>query len=75
MKILVLTSTATRDKKVYVIIDKIVAYYEEHCTTVVRMIDGSYYYVEESAAFITRQLVSANVDSYTVYNSEENNEN
>lgn len=73
MKILVLTSTAST--KLYLIIDKIIAYGEEGEDTVIRMLDGSWHYVKESVDFITQQLVSAAINSYIVYNSEEHNEN
>ena len=69
MKILVLTNP--NGTKVYLIIDKIVSYYEEGDETVVRMLDGSWNYVQETVEFITQQLIDAEVSSYTVYSSEE----
>ena len=80
MKILVLTSTdsdgtTSTDSdgiKVYLIIDKIVAYHKTCVgSTVVKTTDGSWFYVKESPEFITNQLVDANANSYVVYNSEE----
>lgn len=70
MKILILTSTA--DVKMHFIIDKIVSYNQAGEESIVRMLDGSVHYVKESAEFITQQLVSAAVNSYIIYNSEEN---
>lgn len=71
MKILVLTAPYSDGAKIYLIVDKIVAYREEYGYTEVSMLDGHSYYVKESAAFITQQLTSAAINSYIVYNKED----
>lgn len=71
MKILVLTLTGNANKKVYLIIDKIVDYNADGEGSVVRMLGGEWHYVKESPEFITQQLTSAAINSYIVYNSEE----
>lgn len=71
MKILVLTAPYSDGAKIQLIVDKIVAYREEYGYTEVSMLDGHSYYVKESAAFITQQLTSAAINSYIVYNKEE----
>ena len=70
MKILVLTLIGSANKKVYLIIDKIVAYHADGEGSVVRTL-GEWYYVKESPEFITKQLVDADVSPYVVYDSEE----
>lgn len=71
MKILILTAPYSDGAKIHLIVDKIVAYREEYGYTEVSMLDGNSYYVKESAAFITQQLTSAAINSYIVYNKEE----
>lgn len=71
MKILVLTAPYSDGAKIYLIVDKIVAYREEYGYTEVSMIDGHSYCVKESVAFITQQLTSAAINSYIVYNNKE----
>lgn len=71
MKILVLTLTGSADTKIYLITDKIVSYHQEKEDTVVRLLDGSYQYVKETAEFITRQLVDANMSLDTIFNRKE----
>ena len=71
MKILVLTLTGSANTKIHLIIDKIVSYHQEKEDTVVRMLDGCWHYVKETAEFITRQLVDANVSLDTVFNRKE----
>ena len=61
MKILVLTAPYSDGAKIYLIVDKIVSYYEESGHTVVDMLDGYSYCVKEPAVFITQQLASAEV--------------
>lgn len=70
MKVLVLTLTGSADTKIHLITDKIVSYYQAKEETVVRMLDGCYY-VKETAEFITRQLVDANMSLDTVFNRKE----
>lgn len=69
MKILILTLDTTGEK-IQIIIDKIVYYYKDHTNTLIRTVSGACY-VKESPEFITQQLTSAAINSYTVYNSEE----
>lgn len=71
MKVLVLTLTGSADTKIHLITDKIVSYHQAKEETVVRMLDGCYYYVKETAEFITRQLVDANMSLDTVFNRKE----
>lgn len=71
MKILVLTLIGSANKKVYLIIDKIVDYHADGEGSVVRMLGGEWHYVKESPEFITNQLVDADTNPYVVYNSEE----
>ena len=73
MKILVLTSKGKSDKKIHIVIDRITVYYEEDEGegSVVRLLNGEWYYVKETPEFITNQLVDADVSPYVVYNSEE----
>lgn len=71
MKILVLTEPYSDGAKIQLIVDKIVAYYEEYGHTAVALLDGHTYYVKESADFITQQLTSAATGSCIVYNKEE----
>lgn len=71
MKILVLTLTGSANTKIHLIIDKIVSYQQEKEDTVVRMLNGDWHYVKETAEFITRQLVDANVSLDTVFNRKE----
>lgn len=71
MKILVLTEPYSDGAKIHLIVDKIVAYHEEYGHTAVDLLDGHTYYVKESADFITQQLTSAAINSYIVYNKEE----
>ena len=71
MKVLVLTLTGSADTKIHLITDKIVSYHQEKEDTVVRMLNGDYHYVKETAEFITRQLVDANMSLDTVFNRKE----
>lgn len=66
MNILVLTAPYSDGAKIQLIVDKIVAYREEYGYTEVSMLDGHSYYVKESAAFITQQLMCAAIDSHNV---------
>lgn len=71
MKILVLTLTGSANTKIHFITDKIVSYHQEKGYTVVRMLDGCWHCVKETAEFITRQLMDANASLDTVFNRKE----
>jgi hypothetical protein len=72
MKILILTLAGNTNKKIHIVIDKIATYLSDGEGSVINVLGDGLHYVKESAEFITQQLVSASINSYTVYNSEEN---
>lgn len=71
MKILVLTATGPSAKPIYLMMDKIVTFSPDGDGSVVRMVGGDWFYVKETAEFIAKQICSANVTDYSIYNSKE----
>ena len=70
MKILVLTAIGPVAKKLYIVVDKIVAVHADGEGSVVRLVNNDWFYVKESPEFIVNQLCDAGACLYHTYLKE-----
>ncbi len=71
MQILMLTAIGPTAKKLYIVVDKIVAVHADGDGSVVRLVHSDWLYVKESPEFIIKQLCDASNEAPCLFNSEE----